>query len=498
VASNQQVGYRNKLFLVVIGIVSLLGFFIVSSLFEGQDVVIPVANIESQEYFLFLGLDDFGEVRRTDTIMVAKLEEDGVKVISIPRDLRVKFPDRSFHKINAAYGAPDGGIALVRRLVSDLLGVEVNAYLVADYQGVEDLVDAVNGVELNIESAMVYQDTKQGLEINLPAGRQILNGDQAVQFLRYRSDSLGDLGRIERQQEFLEAFGNKLSSPSSVDQVTKLISTAKQYVHTNLSALQFAKIAEKTRDFTPEDVSFQTLPGHTEMIDGIDYFIESRIEVSALVDEYFKGIERTTNSDVKVIVLDGRGGGTLGAQPVYEYLSNQSFDTIAYYHADALDYPRSFVVDLSGDEQKLNKLVDTLRSNVRSQWDEAEIDRRLKVTWAAEEGLSQIESQMEGMTFNQKADKLFELIFDVQSVSAFRTGFGAELAPDGTNDAGISIRHKPQRYDVVMNSEDWDVADRFDMMADLMMNFGDVEPNGAIDLNDADLVLIIGEGYPIE
>ena len=488
---------RNKLFLVIIGIVFILGAVIISGLFESEYVE-PIADIELEEYFLFLGLDDFGEVRRTDTIIVAKLEDDGAKLLSIPRDLRVKFPDGSFHKMNAAFGYPEiGGINLVRRLVSDLLGIRVNAYLVADYQGVVDLVDALGGVEVDIENALYYEDTQQGLIIDLAAGYQTLDGSQAVDFLRYRGPT-GDLGRIGRQQYFLESLGQKVSGASSVDHITKLIPTALKHVQTNLNALDLKSLAEKTRNLTPEDIRFATLPGRAQDFDDGNYFVESPVEVDALVDEFFHNIERETNSDISVIVVNGRVGGRGGATSTFEYLESQSFKALANYFADARDYPNSFIIDLSGNSTansmstKAQKLYATLSNIISRNYAPDEIQRVLMERM----DVAQI-GQIPNMSDQQKVARAVQELVKVTSVSGFISsqegseGFGATFAPEDQ-------RYFAGRYDQSGIDEEDRITTRFGMIRHFLGYFGDVTASGPIDLMNADLLLIIGEGFPIE
>ena len=500
---------RNKLFLVIIGIVFILGAVIISGLFESEYVE-PIADIELEEYFLFLGLDEFGEVRRTDTIIVAKLEDDGAKMLSIPRDLRVKFPDGSFHKINAAYGYPEiGGINLVRRLIADLLGVRVNAYMVADYRGVVELVDALGGVELDIQSAMYYEDSQQDLVIDLAAGYQTLDGSQAVDFLRYRGQT-GDLGRIGRQQYFLESLGEKVSGASSVDQVTKLIPAALKHVQTNLSALDLRSLAEKAQSLTASDVQFATLPGRAQDFDDGNYFVESPVEVDALVDEFFHNIERETNSDISVIVVNGRASplGRAGAVGTYSYLESQSFTMLTHYFADASDYPNSFIIDISGTSTsgskstKAQKLFATLSNVIARNLTPGQIQTMLLERMDVEE-LGQIPN----MSDQAKAARLAEELIQVMSVSEFESadeslpGFGSTFAEGDS-------RFSSRRYDQEGVEERDRIATRFGMIRHFLNYFGDAtladptnlrsQPAGAIDLMDADLLLIIGEGFPIQ
>jgi LCP family protein required for cell wall assembly len=345
---------RNKLLLFVIAVVFLLGGFVVVSFYQGDGP--GEISISDNEYILFLGLDQFEQVRRTDTIIVAKLEENDIKFLSIPRDLRIKFPDSEFHKINAAYGFNGGNAELTRQLVSDLLGVPIHAYVVADYAGVTEFVDAVDGVEVNIPTAMNYSDSKQELDINFAAGEHSLDGSQAVEYLRYRdSDTQGDLGRIDRQQQFMGSLAEKLTRIQSFDQIQKLIQTSLKYVNTNLTAFDLVELAKRLQTFEIADISFKTLPGQARVIGEQSYFLTFPLETSALVEEYFHGREIFTNSDIRVVALNGfpEEEGRIGlAYRMNQFFVEQSFDVYAYWNADAFDYETSYLINISGNPEK--------------------------------------------------------------------------------------------------------------------------------------------------
>ena len=156
---------------------------------------------------------------RTDTIMLVGFNPrtGDAGVLSIPRDTRVEIPGRpGFHRINVAYAL--GGPRLLMRTVEELLGVDVHHYVTINFSGFERFIDALGGVEVEIQRPMRYDDFAQGLHIDLPAGRQVLNGRQALHYVRYRADGLGDVslvdparevydGRVRRQLEFRGAGG---------------------------------------------------------------------------------------------------------------------------------------------------------------------------------------------------------------------------------------------------------------------------------------------------
>ena len=352
---------RSRLSLAVVIAVFALGALSVYWYYQEGE---PSRAVQpTDEYILVLGLDEFQGQRRTDTILLVRVEEDEVKVLSIPRDLRVKYEDGSIHKLNAAY--QDGGPELSRRLVSELLGVEIPWHVVVDFQGFITLIDEIGGLPITLEEPIQYEDTKQNLVIDLPAGFQVLTGEQALLYWRYRGEE-SDLSRIRRQQGFLKALAQRLSELDlSPSEIKTLIKTAFQSVQTNLSLVDALRLGEHLRTLGPEALQTAVLPGYAKVIDETSYFLVEPVEAAALVEEFFYEREVTTNRDVKVIVLNGHPDEIKRmrlASRVSDHLEAQGFQIVAYWNADALDYPNSYLIDVSGDAEKVQRVVRSLKA----------------------------------------------------------------------------------------------------------------------------------------
>lgn len=153
----------------------------------------------------------------TDTIMVLSfdMKAQHVDIISIPRDTyyyRPGYDSPAEKKINAAYRKDPLNTAMA---VSDvLMGLPIHYYAVVDYDGIRAIVNTIGGVPMDIPFHMKYDDPtdKPPLHINIPKGQQVLDGNHAVQFLRYRKGyTEGDLGRVKAQLEFMKsAFSQAL------------------------------------------------------------------------------------------------------------------------------------------------------------------------------------------------------------------------------------------------------------------------------------------------
>ncbi len=172
----------------------------------------------------------------TDTMLLLRFDPESKRmaVLSIPRDTRTQIPGFGVKKINEANA--DGGPALSARTVSQLLnGVGIDRYVTINVQGVQALVDALGGVTVYVPKDMKYKDDSQHLYVNLKAGKQHLNGDQALQLLRFRYDEYGDIGRIQRQQMVLRALMEQTLNPATLARLPKILSVVQTHIDTNLT-----------------------------------------------------------------------------------------------------------------------------------------------------------------------------------------------------------------------------------------------------------------------
>jgi len=172
-----------------------------------------------------------GEIPRSDTMLVASLDpvKKKISVFSILRDTYVSIPDHGTQRINSAirYG-PNTAM----QTVSDLLGIPIQYYVYTDFQGFIKLVDAVGGVDYEVEKDMVYKTIADGPEydIDLKKGYQHLDGNKALQYVRFRHDATSDFTRTERQRGFLKAVADKLISTTSIIKLPNILSQVTPYV----------------------------------------------------------------------------------------------------------------------------------------------------------------------------------------------------------------------------------------------------------------------------
>lgn len=233
-------------------------------------------------HVLVMGLDERGEVEgtRTDTMMLVRVDGSQVRTLSIPRDTLVDLEEHGEGKANSAYTY--GGAELAKRVVGDLLDVQVDYHVTVDLSGFRELIDVIGGVDFDVPKRMEYYDPTDGTSIDLEAGPQRLNGDKALQFVRYRYDEMGDdMGRIHRQHEFLKAAAGQALTAANLPRLPQLLLTARQHVETDIPLAQQVALGQALfRAQQEEAVLQETLPGHGEYVDGLSFYLIDEIQLA--------------------------------------------------------------------------------------------------------------------------------------------------------------------------------------------------------------------------
>ncbi len=248
---------------------------------------------------LLLGVDDgdsdaeANEPKRTDAILLLSFdpENDKVSILSIPRDTRVVLPGhRNPQKINAAYAF--GGVMMAKQTVANLLEIPIHYYALANWQGFIDVVNLIGGVDLYVEKDMYYKDPYANLVINIKHGYQHMDGTVACHYVRFRSDELGDIGRVQRQQKFLKAAAEQMFSFQNMAKISTLLATVDKHVETDLNTLTMLKAANSFKLFGDDKIKSCMLYGQFDDSTGVSYWATDRKSIQKALDEleipYFK------------------------------------------------------------------------------------------------------------------------------------------------------------------------------------------------------------------
>jgi len=202
----------------------------------------------------------------TDTVILAHVDLDRriATLVSIPRDTWVAIPHHGHQKINSAYGY--GGSALTAKLIGDLTGAHIDSTLTVDPNGAKQLVDALGGLNINVEHTMDYDDNYGDLHIHLKKGEQYLDGGQVMHYMRFRHDAESDFGRMRRQQQVLRQIVKTLGYPQNWPKIPRLVTLVRKDVATQLSDAQLRALVELYRGVPPDNVRTFTLPGRAAFV----------------------------------------------------------------------------------------------------------------------------------------------------------------------------------------------------------------------------------------
>lgn len=258
--------------------VALVGC-VYSYLYVSKPQLIPpqlrLASLRQPQTILFLGVDVVynpqvrGNVKidrdaftgRSDTILIGRLDPqlNTLRVLALPRDTQVRVPGYGTQKINAANAI--GGPNLALSTVSNFLQMPIDHFVVLNVHGLVDLVDELGGITVEVPKRMQYMDWTAKLKIDIEPGVHTLTGNQAMGFVRFRHDALGDIGRVQRQEIFLRAVLDKALKPDSWSHLPKLLEIAKRYICTDLSVEEMMKMANFVRGVPKSNQVLTMMPG---------------------------------------------------------------------------------------------------------------------------------------------------------------------------------------------------------------------------------------------
>ena len=243
---------------------------------------------------LLVGIDD-GETdnpknspHRSDSMLLAGVHKGtgSVSLLSIPRDTRVAIPGHSSaDKFGHSFAY--GGVELTKATIEDFLKIPVHYYVVADWQGFIRVVDALGGVDLIVDADMNYEDPYANLKIHLKKGYQHLNGQQAGEYVRFRHDEMGDIGRVVRQQKFLKALAAQAIRPGNLIRLPQIMGILGQSVQTNMTPWSFKDIFVALPALKNNQIQSDMIPGNFANIGGLSYWAPDQEETQKVVERLF-------------------------------------------------------------------------------------------------------------------------------------------------------------------------------------------------------------------
>ena len=257
------------------------------------------AAVKKDSYnFLLVGKDNAADLCDVIIIVSYDTQTRKIEALQIPRDTYASYTSASYRKLNGAIHSL-GGVSQLANFLSKSLGISIDYYAAADIDTIANTVDKLGGVEINIAEDMYYRDPYQDLMIDLKAGNHLLNGDQSVQFLRYRAGYLrGDIGRLDAQKIFLASLVKKVLTDSSVSDLAVVALGLIDKLETNISASDCLYFVSQIGNIKTENIAFMTMPGEDiQSQSGAWYYIINREEAYNTVKRYFSPSLERQNFD---------------------------------------------------------------------------------------------------------------------------------------------------------------------------------------------------------
>lgn len=376
---------------------------ILNSLEKEVDINNPnYSNLKEQGKFniLLLGEDNVEGSSRSDTILfiTVDIDDKNIKVLSLPRDTRVRIPGHGMQKLNHAFAY--GGQDLLKATVEKYLDEPILYYVIVDYKSFPAVVDSFGGVEIDVEKRMRYVDKAGHLDINIQPGLQTMDGKTALHYVRFRKDAMADIGRVQRQQKFLKALLKKAYTPAILIRIPEITTNTMKFIRTDMSptlTLQLAGFMKK--ELKRENIYFSTLHGQPVIIDKLSYWIGdidkakkfitsdindieqqqslSEAEVTSADDKKEEKIDKQrTIAEIKslkspIAILNGTGESGLGTK-FSIILQNLGIDVIHTGNAKHFDYRYSNIIyPVNADKEMietartLGKLFNTPKNLIR-------------------------------------------------------------------------------------------------------------------------------------
>ena len=273
--------------------------------------------VEGQYTVLFMGMDESGQLADVNWLFQFDLFAGTMNVLQIPRDCYMpNYANPSTNKFNSVYfsGQQDGVTPLQRAVncIEENFCVVIDCYVKLDCENIKHIIDEVGGIPITLPEKIIYEADKV-----LPAGEQVLNGQQSEWFIRFRREyDEGDIGRVKAQRIFLAAAMEKLLSMGQ----TKLMSSMEtiyenEWLATDLSLAEMSMLADfASKRLTMDSVNIYMVPGEGAMYQGQAIYSIHKGETIDIINGHFRPYQNEVYPEESTIVEAVSEG---------QYLSNE-------------------------------------------------------------------------------------------------------------------------------------------------------------------------------
>jgi LCP family protein required for cell wall assembly len=361
--------------------------------------IAPPPNVAAGERIniLVLGIDRRDDEEgpwRTDTMIVATFDPKtrSAGMLTIPRDLYVPIPapGAGENRINTAnfYGDsskyPGGGPALAKKTVEYNFAIPIHYYVVVDFDGFRNVIDALGGIEIDVAEAIddpEYPTEDYGVtHLQIPAGRQHMDGDMALKYARSRK-STSDFDRSRRQMQVILAARDKALKINALAQAPQLLAQLSGALETDMPPEQILALAPLVAQVRPDNIKSRSIDLNMtyeiRLNTGADVLWPNREAIGALIQEMFSAGAETSAISIsplkaeaaRITILNGTRKDGLAAM-AKRYLNDNGFNVVQISNAEKRDYNTTVLVDMAGKpatvdwlSQRFNVQPSNIRQN---------------------------------------------------------------------------------------------------------------------------------------
>ncbi|MFN8484635.1 MAG: LCP family protein [Anaerolineae bacterium] len=310
---------------------------------------------------------------RTDVILLATIDKvhENIHLLSIPRDLWVYIPGVGYNRVNTAYlfgqlyKLPGGGIGTLKATLMHNLGLRVDRFVVADFNGFKKVVDDFGGVDVDVPCGLYDRNW-----VNLSAGRHHLDGEMALRYARTRY-STSDFSRAARQQQVLRALWEQTPRSELILKIPQLWATYKDSVDTDLNLGELLTLGQFLGRLHSEDIKTRVLtypylsPFTTS--EGAAVLQLDQAGYRRMIADFYKGTPGAApvgtkasadGGDVgRVVIWNGTNRPNL-AELAAEALRNQGGLPVAGTGiAYTTDYPKTVILNYGAPPETISSLT---------------------------------------------------------------------------------------------------------------------------------------------
>jgi len=319
---------------------------------------------------IIIGTDNVDYAKHSDVIIFLSYnpEKRFLDIISIPRDTKISLKGVAIRKINQIYAyyykkTKNHHLAArgVRDALQEILGIDIPYYAQLDYNGFKNFIDVLGGVKVKIVRQMNYDDNWGKLHIHFSTGMHSLNGQKALEYIRYRIGDRADLDRILRQQGFIREVMNKVKEPRVIVGFPKIAKILYQNIHMNISVWDILAIIYELKNFNLSNIRLQSLPGAPSR--GVWIADPSAVQksIELITTGFVKDIKKfPTYSNIVVEIFNASGKTNLAGQ-MRNALIKSNFDVIKIgtYEPNS-KYEKTIIIDRMGELSKAQQIADVI------------------------------------------------------------------------------------------------------------------------------------------